>query len=353
MKQIVTKKVSAVVFGDSDSSKFIYRRLKETQKDALLLSARDEVRFVSKQIVSINGVKTQASKVLLDTHKRSESAASISTGAVVAIGSDDKVLSKVFTAMGAAQSICLLTHDSKLLQNYDLAVQDVVLRYLKKSKVKVLFDTNVLSTRVSENKTYIVAEHSGVPRRIVADTLVQTLENPGTQDEMGLHNAVPEDTIQELHSGHASCSITKNIGVLKSDERLTLSDVDLIVDFMKSRRSRFSIRKPPMQVMAVSGLCAFSIGLIEQSITGAHTGYRKSVVKLPELSPASPTYFIKIIASTSGRLIGVSGVIPDEYFDLKLLSYFVENKTRVSTAKKMIPLSSSHAVSLYEALDSL
>jgi len=348
MKQVITKQTQSIVYGDSDYARFIFVRLKDKVKDTILLGHADELRFIETNIASVNGVKTRFKKALVELPSNHNPVQTNSTKSVVIVGSDPYSVSNVLTYIGTAESITLIIHGNNLLPTHDSAVQDVMQRYFKKMKIKLHFETDVLSVLVKDHKHYTIAEHKGQPKRFASDALIT--EPTQVIVDFGLENTKP---VNNDHNSDKSCSLNKNIGLLKTDQPLSLADVDTIVEFMSGSKNSFVINTPYTQIHSSGGVSFFSIGLTEQSVTSAHTGYRKSIIKLPGIHPDSPTYFIKILASISGRLLGISGITKEDTLDLDLLYHFVAVKVRVLDAKKALSVTTPYAASLHEALDSL
>lgn len=348
MKQVIAKQTQCIIYGDSDYARFIFARLKEKTKDITLLGKNDELRFVAGNVASINGTKTSFKKALVELPTQAQPLPLKSAKSVVVVGVESSSVVNVLDNLTAGKDITLLVSGSTLVPSHDSAVQDVMQRYFKKMKVTIHYETDVLSVNIKDQKYFIVAEHKGQPKRMVSDRLIT--EEVLEKVDYGLENAVSK---VELHSSDRSHSLNESIAVLKLEQQLSLADVDTIVGYMCGRRSIFAIDTPRTQIHSAGGVSFFSIGLVEQAVTGAHTGYRKSVIKLPRPNPSSPTYFIKILASINGRILGISGIAKQDTLDIDLLYHFVSTKVRIKDAKIALSVSTPNAASLHDALDSL
>lgn len=365
MKDIVTKQLSAVVLGNSQTSRLLFALLKERVKDSLLVGFDEDFHLLSPHIASINGVKTRIKNIAIE--KRHDPIVPAIEGVetigvkqkgdeqtVLIIGAGTQGVVEAINRIGIGVKIILVDTNNPILATYDSSVQEVINRYLKKHGVRVLTDTNVLSTIYRDEKNFVVAEQNGSPKRLIADSVVTKCgHNWKSYNEYGLSNVASEETLSGLAKSHSVEILTGDIILLPDNKTLTLSEAENIVDFLCGKKIRKWVSSPHLAYGHSNGISFFSFGMLEQSMPMAHTGYRKSVIKLRNTSDDTPTYFIKLITTVNGRIIGISGVVAKDSFDLDYLEYAVHKKIKTQDMKNFIRLNTPHAFALYEAIDSL
>jgi len=277
----------------------------------------------SKEIPNLKGIELTEYVVI------GESEIADTKGEILIVGSGD---SSVRTAMELAergQYVSMVYQSESLLESYDISVQDVVTRYLRKLKVKLLPGHTPLASVTKSKTTYLLTKNGKTSKKLSCTTLL--IEPSEVADlDIGISNYC------EFVSDLTEPVVIENNLVLVNDEHVvtSLSDARVYAKILEGKR----VSKPSTvseNRASVQGVEYFSFGVREQNFLDTHIGYKKSIAKIT-IAGSDVTGYIKVIVSLKRRIVGISGVVNSGYPGIELLRYAVKNHVKVDDLTKLI-----------------
>jgi len=191
------------------------------------------------------------------------------------IGSDTRAVEQCLRFAIPGSHTTLLA-EAPLLEEYDMTVQDVIERHIKKQGVDIVTNTAILSIEPSGNYVHTTLAEDGKPRRISSDRIVIVPERFYSYD-LGLGNLSDDDIEETTHD--AVSKVAKNTLLIKNTPALELSVVYKAVDFLNGRSDvDFSTTK--RRIYSTDKLTFFSLGIVEQDYFSTHVSYIKSICKV-------------------------------------------------------------------------
>lgn len=365
MSKLAQKFVDIVVIGQGDTARLVKKILSFQTKKTHKHFAAKKPRFVSQNTIVIDGEKISAKKFLiilpqlhkmkaftvvgehpLPAHVDLESIDTTVKSACV-IGSDSYALEQC-VGLRERGAIVTLISEKQILTNYDSTVQDVMGRYLKKLGVAVHMNKPILSIEPRKGNVHVLADDNGTPVRVSADELIIAPDTVYLND-LGLGNiddshAPKEDTPIDLVGG--------NVLIVKDTPLLGLETAYALTEFLLGKR-RTHIDYTPRAIYSSPELYYFSIGINEQDYFDTHLSYKKAIVKVAVKDNATTTWFIKVITSTHGRIIGIHAVLPFEYQNIDMLINLVEKSKPVSELRSSCPANDVLADTFVEIIGDL
>jgi hypothetical protein len=240
-------------------------------------------------------------------------------GDILLVGASDSEIDIALT-QDQKHRFVVATSEESILPSHDMAVQEVLTRYLHKQGVAVYTAYNVLPTvRSTSNTLETIIEKSGSPKKILS-TAVYEHKIPKPTD-IGTAN------ISSVVALPDTCSIVRKLAphITKINDTNTtypLSQLRTIVEFALSTRKK-TLLVTPSQISGGGGLKYFTLGEPEQKYYSTNLGYKRSIV--PIRSEVEYRCFLKVITSLSGVIIGISGVIEEGMIDPSMFANLISS----------------------------
>jgi pyruvate/2-oxoglutarate dehydrogenase complex dihydrolipoamide dehydrogenase (E3) component len=259
-----------------------------------------------------------------------EEGTSKSRGSILIIGNGELAVSAAIKFALDNRSVTIAYSSEALLDDYDVSVQDVVARYLRKKKVKLAPSHQPLASITKASKTYLLVKSGKTSKKLVSDNLMfEPAEN--VMNDVGLTN------YGSFEADFDDPIIIEHRLVLISGDRhiSNLSDAQTYARMLQGKRTRRPLHAIDNR-LDTAGVELFSFGVLEQNFMNTHIGYKKSIAKVP-IKTSDITGFIKIIVSLRGRIVGASGVVESgNSEDVNLLRSAVKNQTKIKDLMKLI-----------------
>jgi pyruvate/2-oxoglutarate dehydrogenase complex dihydrolipoamide dehydrogenase (E3) component len=346
MSSIAQKFTDVVLIGRGDSIETIKQIISYQNKKTYKHYSPTGYRFISSNTVATDGEKISAKKFLIllpkiyttrkfETHSNYpqqynslDQLLQTPAKSVTVIGSDEYAVRGCLMLAKTGALTYLICEQESLLSAYDMTVQNIVERYIKKRGIHVSKGISVLSLEPSDSIVSIICEQSGKPLRIASEQLFISPEAT-YQYDIGLENVQngfifdPKKQLQ-----YAS----KNILIALEDDNIGLDSLYKVAHSLISNKTT-TASYAPRNIYVSDTLNFFSIGLLEQEFISTHLSYKKIVVKV-QSTDKSVQWFMKVLASTNGSIIGIHGVLPFKYQNTDMLVSLVENRTHISDLKK-------------------
>jgi|GEM_PF-5517489 len=250
-------------------------------------------------------------------------------GNILIVGGGELAVRSAMQLAESGQNVTMVYQQESLLDAYDISVQDVITRYLRKIKVKLLPGHTPLASVTKSKVTYLLTKNGKTSKKLSCTTLLLEPSEANIPD-IGLAN------YGEFSEGIDEPVVIQNNLVLVNDERVitSLSDARVYAKILEGKRSArpSTVTENRSTMQAVE---YFSFGVLEQNFLDTHIGYKKSIAKIA-IPGSDITGYLKVIVSLKRRIVGISGVVSSNYAGIELLRYAVKNHVRVDDLTKLI-----------------
>jgi pyruvate/2-oxoglutarate dehydrogenase complex dihydrolipoamide dehydrogenase (E3) component len=365
MPKVAQKFTDIVIVGKSDSAQLIKMILTYQNKKTYKHFTTSIPRFVSANTMVLDGDKISAKKfvVILPELQKAKAFTVVGSHPLIinpdaqfidglakswcVIGSDTYAVMRCVDLSVIGSKITLIS-EGTFLPAFDMTVQDIVERYIKKIGITLLKDSPVLSIEPSKDTAHIITDYNGTPRRISVNQLIITPDSYYSTD-IGLGNV---GEISEQDSVRAIFQVGSDVLIVKDNPQLGLAMIYKITDFLLGNKSH-GLDYKPRTIYTSPKLSFFSIGISEQDYFDTHLSYKKCIVKVkgPEKSPVN--WFIKVLASAQNKIIGIHAVLPFSYQNTDLLISLVENDQPISELRNSCLVNDELAEAFVEIIGSM
>jgi hypothetical protein len=252
-------------------------------------------------------------------------------GKTVVYGSNELAISKALNFLANGLDVTLLFESQRLLEAYDSSIQEVITHHLIKLNAKILASHTPVPVHTKPEVNHMVAKSEGKLKKIDYDHLYIEPQYT-TLNDIGLSN---HGSVRINPDNH--CTVFKNIVLIQGDETLLdLRDAQRFARILQGKKI-----PPPKPTYArssaVNGVEYFSYGVLEQDIVDTHVGYKKSIAKI--IIPSSHiTGFIKVLVSMRGKVVGISGIVAQNYPGLIQLRNAVKNHSKIRELTETIDI---------------
>jgi hypothetical protein len=250
---------------------------------------------------------------------------------VTIIGCAELAVSTAMELAAEGRSVTMIYPTESLLPAYDISVQDVISRYLRKMKVKLLPQHSVLASVTKSGTTYLLAKNGKVSKKLSCTTLyIEPSET--TIYDIGLDN-------YSEFSGDISEPVTseKELLIINSGQLImSLDDARTYARVLEGKRTKKPTIVAEKRARALE-VEYFSFGVLEQDFIDTHIGYRKSIAKIT-LPNSDVTGYIIVIASLKQKIVGISGVVSHDYAGIELLRFATKNNIKVKDLARLIDI---------------
>ena len=360
MAHTIAKQTDVVLVGDNPLMRLLHRLIMENTKNCMLVST-DDFRFLDDNVASINGTKVYAKKVIIlkklgqtlpDIPGLKKISEKQNPESIVIIGNNETAYKTAVDAAKNNITTSVISMSERLLEKYDVSVQEVCERHLKKTGVKLYLRTTVLSITAKDAKNYLVTESDGTPKRLVADDIVFYSDGKWEDaDTLGLANTSLTLHMDEIASANTIKRGAQNALIVPSNTSYTLSDLEYVVDFAKDGKFRHGNSLEFHEGMQET-YAYFTVGIKEQDIENIHIAYKKSVAKISIPGYEGPTLFLKVITSVKKNIVGISGIVPCTT-DNSIFRFIVESNMNVIEARRLIDATSPLALAFHDITENL
>jgi hypothetical protein len=360
MAHAIAKQTDVVLVGDSPLMKLIHRLVLEHTKNCIT-TGTEEFRFLNENIVSINGTKVFAKKVVIlkKLHSTLPDIAGLkkavhkkNASSVLVIGNNSTTYSEALESIKSGKTTHIATMTDRILEKYDSSVQEVCERYLKKLGIKIHYQTTVLSVASTNEKNFIVCESSGIPKRLVAED-IRYFGN-GTWEDADVIGLSNTSLVTEMDTIKSATTIQRGAGnalIIPAETSYTLSDIEYVIDFIKDGKYRHG-QTLEFHEEECESYRFFTVGIKEQDIAGEHIAYKKSVAKISVAEYDGPTLFLKVMTSTRKNIVGISGIVPGNT-ETSVFRYIVEENMNIIEARRLIDATSPLALAFHDITENL
>lgn len=357
MKKVRPKKQSDVVLiGAGPLIESIKNILGHSGCSVIMLPDAESVYFLSRRVIVYAGERIAAKRFFivlpnqrtvpvlrgLDTTSYitlGEETNFSQSGKVLIVGGHELAVNAAMSASTTKSEVHMAYPSETLLVNYDVSVQEVVTRYLRKQKVGLFSAHTPIASRTKNNKTNLLTKTNESTRELECGTLYiepnETSSNDMGLSKLGVHIAEINNTVLS----------SKNLTIIDGERLITsIDDAQQYAKVLLGKRASSPSLVQDNQFTAL-GVRLFSFGILEQNFIDTHIGYNKSISKLT-IPGIDITGFIKVVTSLTGKIVGVSGILPIGYSGIDTFRFAVKDRLKISALAKQIsvedPLRSSY-----------
>lgn len=304
--------------------------------------------FISKGVVVYEGERIASKRFMLVMPKQKQipdikgidqteyselgsSEIKLPKGDVTIVGSDELAVSTAMELATSGAMVTMIYPSDSLLSAYDISVQDVISRYLRKFKVKLLPQHTLLASVTKAGTTYMLAKNGKSSKKLSCTTLYIEPSETGISD-IGLDNCG-----EFLTDMNDPVIFEKNLLIINNEQLImSLSDARTYAQILEGKRTRKpkSVAEKRAKAQAIE---YFSFGVLEQDFLDTHIGYRKSIAKVA-IPGSDVTGYIKVIVSLKRKVVGISGVVSRDYPGIELLRFATKNNLKVKDLSKLIDI---------------
>jgi hypothetical protein len=342
-----TKIYDAIVYGEGSFVDNVVWLLREQNISYLHAQYNDTARFIGPDSISINGKLSQFGRALVvprlvrnpppiqgldDINPEKPNISKHKTITVIGDHKDTLVVASSLALQGFNVTCIDLNNES--LRDFDISVSEVLERHLKKNVVRHVTNSPILSIGKTNNQCVVICDKNGMPLRITADLVVCSFKE-SWHDEVGLINLESKRSDPPTHNFRLSSKISDNAVLMNPHGAYSLHDIELASKFLSGKRS-FKITTLHAAELITQSFSLFTFGIREQDVVETHVAYKKSVVRLPAQSDRHPTFYIKMLCSLSGKIVGICGIVPSELYSKDLFMACVNNNVTLRQFASMV-----------------